>query len=399
MRVSVLSVARIEELLARARGLDPSRVDIAAAVALAALGVAMLAGPRQPTVAALACGVLGAGTVATRRRAPVASAAVVAGATILLARADPGVDQPFNAVAAALCFYTLGRTGGARATPLIDVALVAVGVAAVAATPQHTAVDIAATWMLFVLAPYASGRTVESRSMITRKLRANAELARREQEARARSAAAEERTRIARELHDVIAHSVSVMVIQTAAAREVAAEDRDAARAALRAVQLSGREALAEMRRMIGVLRRGDVDLAGTAAPGLGQLDLLAQRARVAGLPVDLAVHGHRRALPQALDLVAFRVVQEALTNSIKHAGRARASVTVTFSQHSLELEICDDGCGAPVLVRPANGGGHGLLGMRERLTLFGGELSTGRRPGGGFRVYAQLPVDEAVAA
>jgi signal transduction histidine kinase len=146
------------------------------------------------------------------------------------------------------------------------------------------------------------------------------------------------------------------------------------------------------------VLRYGDLELAGSSAPGLDQLDVLVQRARMSGLPVSLTVVGRRTKLPEALDLVAFRVVQEALTNSIKHAGPAQASVTVAFGQEAIELEICDDGRGAPPERRVDDGGGHGLVGMRERIALFDGVLSTGGRPGGGFRVYARLPV-EAVAA
>jgi signal transduction histidine kinase len=149
---------------------------------------------------------------------------------------------------------------------------------------------------------------------------------------------------------------------------------------------------------MIGVLRCGDVELAGSAAPGLEQLDLLAQRARMSGLPVTLSVVGRRKSLPEALDLVAFRIVQEALTNAIKHAGPARASVTVVFGQDAIELEICDDGRGEPPERQLDERGGHGLVGMRERLALFDGVLSTGERPGGGFRVYARLPVDEVRA-
>jgi signal transduction histidine kinase len=379
-----------------ARGLDLKKLDLAAAGVLAAVGVAVGAGARHP-LPAIALGLLGAATVASRRRVPIASVLGIAAATILAGVANHG-DQTAQGVSAALCFYLLGRTGGARANALLDVGLLAVGVAAVAFTHQPTTLDVAATWLVFVLLPYVGGRTVESRRGLTQELEANAERARREHEARARSAAAEERTRIARELHDVVAHGLSVMVIQTVAAREVAGSDREAARAALVAVQQAGREALLEMRRVIGVLRRGDVELASSAAPGLAQLDLLAQRARMAGLPVELHVEGSRRTLPEALDLVAFRIVQEALTNSIKHAGSARATVSVTFRAGELDLEICDDGRGAwPELPAGANGG-HGLVGMRERLALFDGELSTGPRSGSGFRVHARLPLDEAVA-
>ncbi len=198
---------------------------------------------------------------------------------------------------------------------------------------QPTVVDVATTWGLFVAGPFGVGRAAESRGALTRELKAaNAERLEREQEARARSAAAEERTRIARELHDVIAHSVSVMVIQTVAARRVAAGDRDAARGALRWCRRSGREALLEMRRMIGVLRHGDVELAGAAAPGLGQLDLLAQRARLAGLPVELQMDGPRRALPEASTWWRSGSCRRRSPTRSSTPGPARASVTVTFA-------------------------------------------------------------------
>jgi signal transduction histidine kinase len=381
-----------------ARGFDLQKLDFLVAGVLAAASVAVAASTRH-SVPAVAFGILGAATVASRRRAPVVSVLGIAAATILLGVIDNGVDETTQGVAAALCFYILGRTGNARAKGTLDLALLALGVGAVAATRQRAAVDVAATWLVFVLLPYLGGRTAEGRRGLTKRLEANAEQARREQEARARAAATEERTRIARELHDVVAHSLSVMVIQTAGAREVARTDSESARAALSAVQQAGREALLEMRRMIGVLRRGDVELAGSTAPGLDQLDLLAQRARMAGLPVELRIDGSRRRLPEALDLVAFRIVQEALTNSIKHAGSAQAAVTVTFGAAELELEICDDGWGAPPQLPAGADGGHGLVGMRERLALFDGELSTGPRTGGGFRVHARLPLDEAVAA
>jgi signal transduction histidine kinase len=391
-------VARVKKLRARPRGLDPTTIDLIAAVALVAASVVLFAGARH-AFPAVVFGVVGPASVASRRRAPVASTALIAVAAALVGLTDHGVHDTPQGIAACLCFYTLGRRTRGRVDLRIDVALLALAAIAVAFSPQPSALDSGIAWLLYVALPYVTGRTVESRRSLTRELEANAARARREQEARARSAAAEERTRIARELHDVIAHSLSVMVIQTVAAREVASTDRASARAALAAVQLAGREALLEMRRMIGVLRRGDVQLAGSATPGLDQLDLLAQRARMSGLPVELSVRGRRRALPEALDLVAFRIVQEALTNSIKHAGPARASVTVTFEADRVELEIYDDGRGASPDRPTGEGAGHGLVGMRERLALFDGELSTGGRPGGGFRVFARLPVEETLAA
>jgi signal transduction histidine kinase len=188
------------------------------------------------------------------------------------------------------------------------------------------------------------------------------------------------------------------MVIQTAAARSVAHNDRVAARVALGAVESSGREALAEMRRMVGVLHKGDVELADTAPPGLSQLGALATRARAAGLPVEVHVQGSPRDLPAGLDLAAYRLIQEALTNAIKHAGGARARVVVQYEPTMLELEVSDDGVG-PAATAHENDSGHGLIGMRERLRLYGGELRSGRRRGGGFAVSARIPLESELAA
>ena len=204
-----------------------------------------------------------------------------------------------------------------------------------------------------------------------------------------------ERTRIARELHDVVAHSVSVMVIQTQAARRIHERDPAAAVEALRAVESCGRDALVDMRRMIGVLHRGDIELLGSASPGLAQLSRLAERAQASGLPVQIRIEGEQRRLSAALDLVCYRIVQEALTNAIRHAGPARARVRVSFTADDLELEITDTGKGT-ARSGPATGPvGHGLVGMQERLTLYGGHLETGRPRGGGFEVTARIPLTE----
>jgi signal transduction histidine kinase len=309
----------------------------------------------------------------------------------LIAVIDRGASETALGIAAAFCFYTLAARASVRTS--VDVALLGCALGAAALTPHAGFASLIVDWLLYVLLPYLAGRTVAVRRALTRQLNVNTERARREQEVRARAAAAEERTRIAREIHDVIAHSLSVMVIQTVAAREVAAADPASAQAALATVQVSGREALLEMRRMVGVLRHGDVELTGLGSPGLDRLDDLAQRARRSGLAVELSVVGQRRELPGPLDLVAFRIVQEALTNSLKHAGPARASVTVNFASDNLELEICDDGLGRSSDTAPF-GSGHGLVGMRERLALIDGEFSAGSRPDGGFRVHARLPIE-----
>jgi signal transduction histidine kinase len=201
----------------------------------------------------------------------------------------------------------------------------------------------------------------------------------------------EERRRIARDLHDVVAHAVGVMTVQAGAARLVLEDDPSRAREPLLAVEQAGRQALGELRRLLGILRRDEREPALRPQPGLAALQELAAQAERAGLPVELIFEGAPARLPAGLDLAAYRIVQEALTNTRKHAGPARARVAVRYAPEALELEITDDG-------RPAaNGGsGHGLIGMRERVALYGGQLDAGPRPQGGFTIHAHLPLQAA---
>jgi signal transduction histidine kinase len=209
------------------------------------------------------------------------------------------------------------------------------------------------------------------------------ELAERERDVAAREAVVEERARIARELHDAIAHDVSMMVVQAGAERRVL-DDNGSTRETLETIEHIGRGALTEMRRLVGMLRSADGDPLAPQ-PGLDDLPRLVAQVREAGLPVELEVEGERRELPVGIELSAYRIVQEALTNALKHAGEARATVRVRYGDDSLELEISDDGAGAAA---PVEGGGHGLVGMRERVALYGG-----RRQDGGFAVRVLLPV------
>lgn len=213
--------------------------------------------------------------------------------------------------------------------------------------------------------------------------------AEREREERARAAVAEERARIARELHDVVGHSVSVMTVQASGVRRLLRPDQQREREALLVVERTGREALAEMRRMVGVLRRPEEGPALAPQPSLEHLDRLVEQAREAGLPVDLHIEGHAVDLPVGLDLTAYRLVQEGLTNAIKHAGANRAEVVVHYGDGQVEVTVSDDGRGMGV----GDGGGHGLVGMRERVSVYGGELDAGPQPGGGYRLHATLPV------
>jgi signal transduction histidine kinase len=211
----------------------------------------------------------------------------------------------------------------------------------------------------------------------------------------AREAVASERARIARELHDVVAHSMGVMVVQAGAARSVLERDPAEAAEAMRRVEDTGRTGLAEMRMLLGILK-SDGDETGLAPqPGLAQVDELLDRMRGAGVPVESMIEGQARALAPGVDLTAYRLIQEALTNTLKHAGGgAHARVVIRYLDRSVDLEVVDDGRGPPPAgTTPAEG--NGLMGMRERVELFGGTLDTGGRPGGGFRVTAHIPEPE----
>jgi signal transduction histidine kinase len=219
-----------------------------------------------------------------------------------------------------------------------------------------------------------------------------AERAERARETEARAAVAEERARIAREMHDVVAHSLSVMVVQAEAAEAMLDDDPERARRPLAAVQQTGRGALAELRRMLGVMREmAEEGPALAPQPGLEGLDELARQVREAGLPVDVRVEGEPRPLPPGIDLSAYRIVQEGLTNALKHAGPATAEVVVRYGEREIELEVRDDGRGS---APRTNGRGHGLIGMQERVALYGGRLSAGPRPEGGFALTARLPLE-----
>ena len=246
----------------------------------------------------------------------------------------------------------------------------------------------------FSAVAWLSGRAVRTRTRLTEELH---EAALREQEAQeleSRRAAADERRRIAREMHDVVAHSVSVMVVQAGGARRILERDPERAVAAAAQIERTGREALAEMRRLLGMLHReDDAHDARAPQPTMAGVGALVERAREAGLPVELHVSGERRSLPAGLDLAAFRVVQEGITNALKYADRAPTEVRVRWGARELELEILDRGPSPARERLETAGGGHGLVGMRERVKLYGGELEAGRRRGGGFRIRAKLPL------
>ncbi len=216
----------------------------------------------------------------------------------------------------------------------------------------------------------------------------------REREERALTAVAEERTRLARELHDVIGHSVSVMTVQASAVRRLMRPDQARERAALETVEATGREALTEMRRMVGVLRSGDEAPDRAPPPTLAQLDVLVETFRQAGLDVSCETDGVPASLPPGMDLTAYRLVQEGLTNTLKHAGARRVVVRLGYRPDTLVLSVTDDGCGPRETGEP----GVGLLGMRERVEVYGGSLVAGAATGGGYELRAVLPVPVAAS-
>jgi signal transduction histidine kinase len=211
-----------------------------------------------------------------------------------------------------------------------------------------------------------------------------------DRDARAREAVAEERAHLARELHDSVGHALNVVVLHAGAATRVIDDKPELAREALASIETAGRQALCDIERMLGILRPPDEETALDAAPGLSGLGALCEQVREAGLPVELDVKGETRTLPASVDLTAYRIVQESLTNTIKHAGRTRAAVHVSFETDALVIEVLDEGRG---VAAGGAGRGHGLLGMRERVLAFRGELTAGPRAEGGFAVRARLPL------
>jgi signal transduction histidine kinase len=238
---------------------------------------------------------------------------------------------------------------------------------------------------------WAAGFALRERAEKAEAAEIRATQAERERDAAARIAVAEERARIARELHDIVAHAVSVMVLQVGAVRhklpDTLAEDRDA----LRGVERAGRTALAEMRRLLAAMRRDGDEVEFTPQPGLDGLDSLLQEIERAGLPVELHVDGEPFPLPRGVDLSAYRIVQEGLTNALKHSRATDADVTVRYRPDELEIEIRDNGLGTAT----SDGLGHGLVGVRERVKLYGGEMTAGAATGGGFLLSTRLPVDD----
>jgi signal transduction histidine kinase len=259
----------------------------------------------------------------------------------------------------------------------------------VANDPEHTAADFVLTPALFAIA-WLGGLALRGHAAHAEVAEARAAQAEHERETAARIAVAEERTRIARELHDIVAHAVSVMVLQVGAVRHKLPDELESDREALTGVERTGRAALGEMRRLLGAMRQGAEDVELGPQPGLAGIDSLLDAFRRAGLPVELHVQGEPFQLPPPLDLSAYRIVQEGLTNTLKHARARHADVFIHYASDALGIDVRDDGDGSGT----GDGLGHGLVGIRERVKIYGGEMSAGPASGGGYLLSARIPLD-----
>jgi signal transduction histidine kinase len=381
------------------RSIDRRILDAAAAVLLLLLMAAELAGKgleAGESVSTPVAYVLAAAITlpfATHRRYPLASVAVSTLAVVAYALGHFSAFPGYSLFA--LTFAVSLHTDWRRAGIAFGAALVALSVSL---SLQPARVVTPSTWITTVLAltvAWLAGENVRVRRIRLSALEERAHHLEHDRELRARQAVSEERLRIARELHDVVAHSMSVIAVQAGVANHVIDSRPELARQALATVETNTRAALVEMRRLLGVLRQGDEPSASLApAPGLTDVPALVLQLTQAGLAVEVRVDGEPGGVPDGVDLSAYRIVQEGLTNVLRHGG-PRAQVAIGYPGTAVVIEICDEGRG--VRARSGvNGPGHGLIGMRERVAVFGGRLTAGPRPDGGFRLMATLPFAEA---
>ncbi|WP_106969910.1 MULTISPECIES: sensor histidine kinase [unclassified Streptomyces] len=353
---------------------------------------------RTPTPLSLALMVPAAAALVLRRLVPLAVLAVTTALSLVeLITGDPRAPVSMAAVIALFTVAavtdrpTTWRVGLLTMTVLTATAMLS------GPLPWYTQENLGLFAWTGMAA--AAGDAVRSRRAFVHAIRERAERAERTREEEARRRVAEERLRIARDLHDVVAHHIALVNVQAGVAAHVMDKRPDQAKEALAHVREASRSALNELRATVGLLRQsGDPEAPTEPAPGLARLDELADTFRHAGLPVEVARADHGTILPAAVDLAAYRVIQEALTNVQKHAGEsAKAEVSVVRVGPHVEITVLDDGAGGDD--GPEDGGGHGLLGMRERVTALAGTLTAGPRYGGGFRVHAILPLDRRTSA
>ncbi|WP_327246831.1 sensor histidine kinase [Streptomyces sp. NBC_01320] len=352
-------------------------------------------GTRTPEAGSVVLMVLAAAVLALRRRNPMAVLAATGGLSIVeFVLVDPPAPVVMSAV---IALYTVAASTDRPTTwrvGLLTMTVLAASAMVFGASPWYSQENLGVfAWTGMA---GAAGDAVRSRRAFVDAIRERAERAERTREEEARRRVAEERLRIARDLHDVVAHHIALVNVQAGVAAHVMDKRPDQAKEALAHVREASRSALNELRATVGLLRQsGDPEAPTEPAPGLAVLDELVETVRRAGLPVQVACVDRRPPLPAAVDLAAYRVIQEALTNVRKHAGPgAKAEVSVVRVGGTAEVTVLDNGTGSPEGAGAgADGGGHGLLGMRERVTALGGALTAGPRYGGGFRVHAILPL------
>ncbi|MFF7755871.1 sensor histidine kinase [Streptomyces sp. NPDC007971] len=355
-------------------------------------------GVRTPDPLSLLLMTLGAAALVFRRRAPKTVLAVTG--TVSLIEFVTGDPRAPVAMTAVVALYTVASTTDRTTTWRVGLLTMTVLTAAAilgGTLPWYAQENLGVLAWTGIGA--TAGDAVRSRRAVVQAIRERAERAERTREEEARRRVAEERLRIARDLHDVVAHHIALVNVQAGVAAHIMDKRPDQAKEALAHVREASRSALGELRATVGLLRQSDDPEAPTEpAPGLSRLDELVGTFRNAGLPVQVARTDHGTELPAAVDLAAYRIIQEALTNAQKHAGPdAKAEVSVVRVGPHIEVTVLDDGGGAGG--EPGAGGGHGLLGMRERVTALSGTLTTGPRYGGGFRVHAILPVKTRTTA
>jgi signal transduction histidine kinase len=386
------------------RSLDPERVDwLVAAILLVGFELVIWSGSvRSDRAVAAVAAVVPCAAVVVRRRWLVKALAVgVVTSAVRLAvwgaGARAGADG-VGVIAVMLVFYGAGAFYSGRRSWLAAGLGVTATLLANVGAAGSLAANVAFAAGIAVVPPFVLGRMVREHAARERASRERAERLDSQRELNVRMAALAERTRLAREIHDVIAHSVSVMVIQAAGARTVMSSEPTRAEEALQSVERAGREALAELRRLLGVLGDGRSLRELAPQPGIDDLDELVARTNAAGVTVSMRVEGRPLAVSPGLSLCAYRVIQEALTNTIKHAGPTRAEVAVRWAADQLDVAVTDHGARGRAADNQT-GGGHGIVGMRERVKLHGGVLVAGPVPDGGFVVRASIPLVTQEAA
>ena len=354
----------------------------------------------QPDATGITLAFLSTAPLAWRRRAPVLVLCVVGTFAILLSSQQ--YAEPSGGLGVLIAIYTVAAHCSNRKTSALVLGTTLIGMfISLQFMPSELPPNLLISNTVIFITAWVLGDNLQTRRRYVEELEIKAERLQRDRTEDAHKAVAEERSRIARELHDVVAHNVSVMVVQAGGARRTLDRDPERARAVIESIEATGREALTEMRRLLGVLRTDDEATdSRSPQPGVSRLDDLVQHVRSAGLPVQLQVQGSPVTLAAGVDLSAYRIVQEALTNALKHAGPASAEVLLRYGLDDLQVTVRDNGRGsAAALSQPlADAPGHGLAGMRERVLLFGGVLHAGPRRGGGYEVVATLPLESAAS-